>query len=315
MLEPLQLKELNVLKPWRTIFDISLTWSMIGLSLYLCHLSLWFIPVALPVIASRLHALTLIMHDGAHYLLHRNEKINDFLSNVFCSFPLMLSTEVYRKTHWKHHQFTQTMKDPNYVIMQREEAWHYPKKEEEVKKLLIKDLFFLGISDHMKILKDWQLLPNLKEASLLEKIVFPFFMTTVLATVWFGNFWAEFIVFQAGALLINPLARMRAMSEHAHYESEGQDRVHKLGETPTINAGVIERFFFAPFNTNRHLEHHLYPTIPYYGLEKAHEIVKKTDVYQRHCRYELDGYLLGKRTAFSEILVGNGYPVAKKKVA
>ena len=40
------------------------------------------------------------------------------------------------------------MKDPNYVIMQKEEVWHYPKKESEVKKLLVKDLFFLGIGDH-----------------------------------------------------------------------------------------------------------------------------------------------------------------------
>lgn len=315
MLESDQLKELNVLKPWKTIGDIALIWVTIGSSLFLCHETLWFLPLALPIIASRLHALTLIMHDGAHYLIHRNDKINDIVSNFFCSFPLMLSTEVYRKTHWKHHQFTQTMKDPNYVIMQKEENWHYPKKESEVKKLLLKDLFFLGIADHMKILKDWQLMPNLKDASTLEKILFPFFMSAVLGLVWFGNFWMEFIILQAGALLINPLARMRAMSEHAHYESEGQDRVSKLSETPTINAGMIERFFFAPFNTNRHLEHHLYPTIPYYNLEKAHDTVKKSDTYQRHCRYELDGYLIGNRTAFREILVGDGYPLAKKKAA
>ena len=108
---------------------------------------------------------------------------------------------------------------------------------------------------------------------------------------------------------------MRAMSELAHYESEGQDRISNLSEAPTINAGELERFFFAPFNTNRHLEHHLFPTIPYYNLEVAHEMVKSSDSYQRHCRYELDGYFLGKRTALREILVGDGYPVAKRKVA
>lgn len=315
MLSPEELKNLNILKPWKTMGDIALVWMTILSSLYLCHVTLWFLPVAIPLIASRLHALTLIMHDGAHYLIHKNEKINDIVSNFFCSFPLMLSTEVYRKTHWKHHQFTQTMKDPNYVIMQREEVWHYPKPENEVKKLLVKDLFLLGMGDHMKILKDWQLLPNLKEASTLEKVLFPVYMTLVVSLVFWGGLWKEFLILQAGAFFINPLARMRAMSEHAHYESEGQDRVHKLEETPTINAGMIERYFFAPFNTNRHLEHHLYPTIPYYNLELAHAIVSASDTYQRHCRYELDGYLLGKRTAFREILAGQGYPVAKKKAA
>lgn len=315
MLDPYDLKELSKVQSWRTVLDISLVWVTIGLCLYLCHESLWFLPLAIPIIASRLHALTLIMHDGAHYLIHPNVLINDAISNFFCSFPLLLSTEVYRKTHWKHHQHTQTMKDPNYVIMQNVENWHYPKKAEEVKKLLLKDLVFLGIADHMKILKDWQLLPNLSLASRLEMVLFPVFMIGMLSIVFWGGFWKEFLIFQVGALLINPLARMRAMSEHAHYESEGQDRVHKLEETPTINAGILERFFFAPFNTNRHLEHHLYPTIPYYNLEIVHDLVMKTETYQKHCRYELDGYLIGKKTAFRNILVGDAYPVAKKKAA
>ncbi|MES2526159.1 MAG: fatty acid desaturase family protein [Bdellovibrionota bacterium] len=315
MLEPQELKELGKIETWKTMTDISLIWATIGLCLFLTQESLWFLPLAIPILASRLHALTLIMHDGSHYLIHPNEKINDFISNVFCSFPLMLSTEVYRKTHWKHHQFTQTMKDPNYVIMQNEENWHYPKKADEVKKLLIKDLFFMGLKDHMKILKDWQMLPNIKLASQLERILFPVFMLGVFSVVYWGGFWREFLILQVGALLINPLARMRAMSEHAHYESGGQDRVHKLEETPTINAGALERFFFAPFNTNRHLEHHLYPTVPYYNLEIVHDLVAKTDTYQKHCKYELDGYLIGKKTAFNNILVGDAYPVAKKKAA
>lgn len=315
MLMPENLKELNVLKPWKTFLDVGLIWITIGCSLYLCHESLWFLPLALPILASRLHALTLIMHDGSHYLIHPNEKLNDFVSNVFCSFPLMLSTEVYRKTHWKHHQFTQTMKDPNFVIMQNTEAWHYPKKEEEVKKLLWKDVFFLGMKDHLVILKDWQMIPNFRLASDLERAIFPAYLAGTIALVWSTGTWREFLIFQAGAMLINPIARMRAMSEHAHYESAGTDRIHKLEETPTINAGELERFFFAPFNTNRHLEHHLYPTIPYYNLERAHDIVKASATYDKHCRYELDGYLLGRRTALREILVGEGYPVEKKKVA
>jgi fatty acid desaturase len=315
MLEHDELKTLNTLRPWRSVADIAHVWLDIGCCLYLTSESLWFLPLVLPILAARLHSLTLIMHDGAHYLLHPRVLVNDFLSNVFASFPLALSTEVYRKTHWKHHQFTQTMKDPNYVIMQNEPNWHYPKKMEEVKKLLWKDIFFIGMKDHLVILKDWQVIPNLAFTSSLEKICFPVFVLGVLSLVYWTGAWEQFLVFQAGAMLINPLARLRAMSEHAHYESEGQDKAHKLEETPTINAGALERFFFAPFNTNRHLEHHLYPTIPYYNLEKAHAMVERSATYQRHCRYELDGYLLGKRTALREILVGEGYPIAKKKAA
>jgi fatty acid desaturase len=302
MLTSNQFKELTKTSTLKTLLDLTQCWSVILGSLYLCHLSYFFIPIAGLLIASRLHALTLIMHDGAHYLLSKNPYLNDFLSNMFCSFPLMLSTEVYRKTHLKHHHHTQTMKDPNYVIMKREPAWQYPKSEGEVKDSLIKDLFFLRIKDHLIIVKDWQFLPNFKLTTTWEKILFPIYLGAVLTLTMKLHLWPEFFIFQFSALLVNPFTRVRAMSEHVHRESKGQSKMHKLEETPTINANWLERFFIAPFNTNRHLEHHLYPTIPYYHLEKTHRIIKGSELYRAHCAYELDGYFFGERTSFKEVL-------------
>ena len=302
MLSPEELKSLSKMSKIRPIFDIVLCWSLIIGSLYLCHLSYYFIPMALIVIATRLHALTIIMHDASHYLISKNKVLNDIISNIFCSFPLQISTEVYRKTHNDHHRFTQTQKDPNYVIMQTENSWHYPKPKEEVKKIMLKDLFLLNIKEHMIILKMWQIIPNFNKASRLEKLLFPAFLIGLLFGVYYYQLWSEFIILQASALFINPFARMRAMSEHVHAPAQGQATVYKLQETPTINANWLERFIISPLNTNRHLEHHLYPSIPYYNLEKAHALIKKTKLYQRHCLYELDGYILGKKTALNELL-------------
>jgi fatty acid desaturase len=316
MLTPEELKSLNKRSAWRPYFDIGLCWAMIAGCLYLCNKSLLFLPLAVPVIASRLHGLVVIMHDGAHNLISKNSVVNDFVSNVFCSFPLQLSTEIYRKSHYKHHQYTQTPQDPNFVIMQREEAWHFPKPKEEVKKILLKDLLVMTMKEHMVILKEWQVLPNFKNTTKLEKYLFPVFILSFLgATAYFG-LWKEFFILQGSSLLINPIVRMRAMSEHIHHEATGQTKMHKLHETPTINASFLERFFIAPFNTNRHLEHHVYPTIPYYNLEKAHELVSKTQLYKDHCWYELDGYLMGKRTSLDEVLAGMPtHPGEKLKTA
>lgn len=302
MLTPEQFKSFSRVSSFRPVLDISLNWGMIAGALYLTHLSLFFLPFSLVIIATRLHSLIVMMHDGAHYLLHKNEIINDLLSNVCCSFIVQISTEAYRKTHHKHHQSTQTDQDPNYVIMRREEAWRFPKPKSVVKKILWRDLFLMTMKDHMIILKDWQVLPNFKNLTRLEKISYPIFLGTVIALTTYFGLWMDFFIVQGASLLINPIVRIRAMSEHIHQEASGQGKVSKLRETTTINAGVLEKFFIAPLNTNRHLEHHLYPTIPYYNLEKVHAVICTSDLYKANCRYELDGYFLGAKTSFETVL-------------
>lgn len=163
-------------------------------------------------------------------------------------------------------------------------------------------MFLLTLKDHLIILKDWQVLPNYNRISNLEKVTFPIFWASIIFLTMKYSLWTEFVIYQISALLINPLVRVRAMSEHLHAHAQGQGKMHKLHETPTINANYLERFFFAPFNTNRHLEHHLYPTIPYFNLEKAHRIIKESELYKKHCQLELDGYLIGKRTSLNEIM-------------
>jgi len=291
-----EFKKFSKTNSLRAIWDITLCWVLIVGSLYLCHISLFFLPVTMIIIASRMNALIVMMHEGAHFHINENEFINDTLSNLFCSFPLLISTEAYRKTHLKHHQFTQTVQDPNFVIMRREEAWRFPKPKSEVKKILWKDLMVMTLKEHMIILKDWQVIPNYKQITKLERVLFPLFIVVVLAVTAVYGLWVYFFILQVSSLLVNPISRMRAMSEHLHVEAKDQGKLQKLHETPTINANLIERFFISPFNINRHLEHHTYPTIPYYNLEKAHGVIKQTQMYKEHCRYELDGYFIGKRT-------------------
>lgn len=302
MLNSEDFKKLSTTCAYRPFLDIGLCWALIAGSLYLSHLSLFFLPVTMAIIASRMNALIVMMHEGAHYHISKNEHINDAVSNLFCSFPLLISTEAYRKTHLLHHQYTQTMQDPNYVIMRRESSWNFPKPKSEVIKILWRDLFVMTLKEHMILLKDWQVIPNYKKITKLEQILFPVFIVSVGILNTTYGLWGDFFILQASSLLVNPISRLRAMSEHLHVEALDQGKVQKLHETPTINANLIERFFISPFNINRHLEHHTYPTIPYYHLEQAHELVKKTQLYKEHCRYELDGYLMGSRNSLEEVM-------------
>jgi len=72
---------------------------------------LWLWPVAWLVIATRQHALLLLMHDAAHGAIVRNKRWNDAIGDVLCGWPLLVSTAAYRLT--RHHRFVNTADDPD----------------------------------------------------------------------------------------------------------------------------------------------------------------------------------------------------------
>ena len=45
------------------------------------------------------------MHEGAHYNLHPNRKINDLLTNLFASGIVGVDVERYRPIHFDHHRY------------------------------------------------------------------------------------------------------------------------------------------------------------------------------------------------------------------
>ncbi len=68
-------------------------------------------------------------------------------------------------------------------------------------------------------------------------------------------------------LFINTMVNIRGMSQHTLLE-HSDDEI--LG-TRSILTGPVVRFFMC--NENYHLEHHLYPGIPWYRLKTAHQIL------------------------------------------
>ena len=65
------------------------------------------------------------------------------------------------------------------------------------------------------------------------------------------------------------LLRIRGIAEHAGYQpNENQ----ALNARTVINP--LQTFFLAPHGVHYHIEHHLYPSIPFYSLPEAHRILK-----------------------------------------
>jgi fatty acid desaturase len=57
------------------------------------------------------HSLSLFLHEAVHYLIHKDKKMNDLLTDlIICPF-IFINTEGYRRIHWQHHTNLGTTKD------------------------------------------------------------------------------------------------------------------------------------------------------------------------------------------------------------
>jgi fatty acid desaturase len=111
---------------------------------------------AIIVIATRQQALGVMLHDAVHYLLYKNRTLNDVVSDLFIAFPLAMSTDLYRATHFRHHRFTNTEDDPDLRHQRKDHDWFdWPKTRAGCAWVLVKSLFGLNIHKAHEAYKTW----------------------------------------------------------------------------------------------------------------------------------------------------------------
>lgn len=66
--------------------------------------------------------------------------------------------------------------------------------------------------------------------------------------------------------------RIRGIAEHAGFEESLDQR---LNTRTVLNS--LQAFFLAPYQLQYHIEHHLYPSVPFYRLRKLHRLLAKKE--------------------------------------
>lgn len=75
---------------------------------------IWFVGMLL--VGAVQHRLAGLGHEGSHYILFKNRKLNEMMSDIFCMFPLFATTEQYRVVHLGHHQYVNDWdRDPELI--------------------------------------------------------------------------------------------------------------------------------------------------------------------------------------------------------
>lgn len=248
---------------------------LIGLAVWAWH-PLVIIP-AMILIATRQQACFVIAHDAAHYRLFRNRALNDIVGRVTGGI-VGISMATYRVTHRLHHNHLYEKQDPDIPLNAG-----YPRGRSYLLTKLFKDLFgrtafmtyryFFGApaineetGDVNRPLNDTS--PRLRAAARADRWwVLGFHATMPLAAL-AGGFLVEYLLLWVLPLLtfLQPLLRIRAICEHGAVSDFSSPLT--AARTNTGPAWLLWLFF--PHNVNFHIEHHMYPSIPFYNLPRAH---------------------------------------------
>jgi fatty acid desaturase len=242
------------------------------------------------VIASRQHALMVLTHEGIHKRLSHTFWVNDWLARLTMAFPVFISLAKWRFIHLYHHQYTHTADDPDRAIYAR-----YPLESKKFLRLLIRDLCGLNVISTLKYFIDIpfvtasfnrRFLGEIREkqyCQVTDMQAFALFWCVVLGIgLYFGGSKAGLVFVLYWLVpyctLTQVFFRIRGAIEHGNVP----DPDNPYRQTRTYFVFPILGFFFSPKKVNYHLEHHLYPSVPFYNLPRLHELLRETVYPQEH---------------------------------
>ncbi len=220
--------------------------------------------------AASLHGISLFTHEGVHGVLSRNLQWNRWLS-ILCALPVGQNFSAYKVLHLKHHQHLGVEGDPDHY--KNYTKWNWLTFLMHWGRLIIGyPVYIVAIP----ILGFWQGNHSDRLWIAIEVGLLGLLVTTVLLSplppALLIHGWL------IPMLWINTMVNIRGMSQHTLLEHEAD----LIRGTRTILTVPLVRFFMC--NENYHLEHHLYPAVPWHHLPRLHQELK-SDLIQRGAPY------------------------------
>lgn len=297
------LRELSRLSTGRSVLGLAFDWSVIVacfvIAIQFPHPAVWICCAI--AIAARQHGLLILMHDASHFRLLSNRKWNDRLSNWLCAWPLLVSTEGYRHNHLAHHFHLNTDDDPDWTRKDGKEDWRFPKTKRAFLLLLLRELCGGGFLEAVKSIRDLsgtKLRAAKDKPPAWQRVAY---FGVVAALVTWAGLWVPVLLlwFLPAFTLLTVILRIRSIAEH--FGVEGENHLNMSRNTHTR---WWERFLFAPHNSGYHLDHHLFPSVPFYNLPRLHKLLNTVPEYARSS-HQTTGFVAGSRSSFlQEITAG-----------
>ena len=284
-------RELTRRRAWRATAAIAHDGAVLARAIFL-GLYFWPSPLVLlaciVVIGTRQHALFVIAHEAAHYLLFENRKVND-LAGRACAMLQGLSMCTYRVIHRLHHNNLYGELDPDTAL-----HGGYPRGKWYLIRKLLKDLsgmtawktyaYFLGGAPALNTRTNVALRPlddtssRLRSDARTDRNLVVVFHVVALAVFAWSGYFVQYLVLWILPLLtvVQAILRLRAIAEHG----ATTDFSSPLTAARTNLGPAWLRWALFPHNVNYHVEHHLYASVPQYNLPALHAEMEKRGTLQ-----------------------------------
>ncbi|MGC1470129.1 MAG: fatty acid desaturase family protein [Sphingorhabdus sp.] len=301
--------------PWLGIWQIVHAWAVVAIAAFGTAWAweqnwlagLVATPIALALLGGRQLGLAILMHDGAHGLLHPSRLLNNWLGQWPSGAATGSDLHAYRAYHLTHHKFTQQPEDPDLSLSKP-----FPTSSASLWRKAVRDLtgqtFFkqrshqfaaalrglkamlrgeTGSSEDNRDTSAGRALnlqsrsgidapvANIEGAKTTARTVARFLLVQLILlaislAVW-G--WLPFLLWLVAlATTFQLFLRIRNIAEHACTTTGSDD---PFSHARTTYAGLIERATVAPYWVNFHSEHHLFMGVPCYSLPRAHTLLGK----------------------------------------
>lgn len=242
----------------------------VGYVAYLSWGTWWAVPAFLAYGMLYMTPAVSKWHEFSHGTAFRTPWLNEAMYQV-CSVMTLVQATHYRWTHVRHHTDTIIVGSDPEIVAPRPPVWRYlilgPLRVLRIPQFFLSILrrAFGPMVEFEKALIPASELGKLKWESRVFVLVYGgvialcFYSGSVLPAMFLG------LPIFYGAVLISLLT----YTQHLGLKEDVLD--HRLN-TRTFHTNIVLRFLYS--NMNYHLEHHMFPTVPYYSLPALHEEIK-----------------------------------------
>ena len=258
----LAIRDLHQLNPWWNLVSLLFVGLWIAAAAIMIQFPSWYVRVpGYLFIGILIHGLGNFMHEAIHGNLFRNRRWDRWFG-FLCGLPTLFQITGYRVSHLLHHRHTRTEDDPDSMM------------NVSSNKTFLSIFFY--IAGLIGVFLYHARLPFVVWTKGSRKEVWQLvFETVITLSVVTGVFYFAWQYECLGVVLhcwVFPLlsAALIANIRGAWAEHELTEAGHPLTQTRTVTSNPIYSFF--NINFELHIEHHLYPAIPWYNLPALHRL-------------------------------------------